>query len=260
MKTLQQTQQAFLDYLLARNSDFEQHIIGTKHFDKHTRLGIYADAYASRLVEALQDNFPALHTLMGDKHFIHMAHLYLESHPSQHFSVRYFGDKLSIFLQNNQYYNDNPVFAEMAAFEWALRAAFDAHDTPSITLSALQAIPIEQWGDMYFTLHPSFHRLDLFWNVAKLWQAIENEAEPLPAKKNTYPIAWRIWREQELKIFYKSLEVDEAWALDAIQKQTNFADICMGLCEWVDEQYAAQRAVTLIQAWINDGLIVDING
>ena len=73
------------------------------------------------------------------------------------------------------------------------------------------------------------------------------------------PIAWRIWREQALKIFYKSLAVDEAWALDAIIDQTNFADICAGLCEWVDEAYAAQRAVTLIQTWINDGLIIKVS-
>lgn len=258
MKTLRQTQQAFLDYLLETSTQFEQEIIGTKRFNKKTRLGIYADAYASRLVEALQDNYPALHTLMGDERFNRMAHAYLTQYSSQHFSVRYFGHQLSLFLQQKARYNHQPVFAEMAAFEWTLRAAFDAKDKTPITMTALQAIPIEQWGNMRFRLHDSVHRLDLEWNVATLWSAIENEADAIPAEKNAYPIAWRIWREQKLKIFYKSLAVDEAWALDAIIDQMPFAEICAGLCEWVDEQHAAQRAVTLIQTWINDGLIIEV--
>jgi len=258
MTTLRQTQQAFLDYLLEKSTQFKHEIIGTKRFNKKTRLGIYADAYASRLIEALQDNYPALHTLMGDSQFNRMAQYYLSKHPSKNFSVRYFGDQLSQFLQQESRYNSQPVFAEMATFEWALRAAFDAKDQTPITMAALQAIPVEQWGDMRFSLHDSVHRLNLEWNVATLWLAIENEQEAIPAEKNDYPIAWRIWREQKLKIFYKSLAVDEAWALDAIIDQTNFADICAGLCEWADEAYAAQRAVTLIQTWINDGLIIKV--
>jgi len=259
MNTLYETQQAFLDYLMAQSDDFEQYIVGTKRFNKAKRLGIYADAYASRLIESLQDNYPALHTLMGDCQFNRMANQYLEKYPSQHFSVRYFGHKLDQFLQQDMQYNINPVFAEMAAFEWALRAAFDAEDQTPITIAALQDIPIEQWGAMQFTLHKSVHRLNLEWNIATLWLAIENQEDAIPAEKNAYPIAWRIWREQELKIFYKSLAVDEAWALDAIIDRYNFADICTGLCEWVDEIHAPQRAVTLIQTWINDGLIVDVS-
>jgi hypothetical protein len=259
MKTLLQTQQDFLDYLLAESKHFEQDIIGTERFNKQTRLGIYADAYASRLIEALQDNYPALHTLMGDCQFNTMANHYLEKHPSQNFSVRHFGHQLDQFLQQEDCYKTQPVFAEMATFEWALRAAFDAADQNPISIATLQKIPIEQWGEMRFSLHDSVHRLNLEWNVAPLWLAIENKEEAIPAEKNDYPIAWRIWREQELKIFYKSLAVDEAWALDAIIEQRNFADICAGLCEWVDEQYAAQRAVTLIQTWINDGLIIKVS-
>jgi len=257
MSSLYETQTAFLDYLMNQSPQFEQYVVGTKRFNRETRLGIYGDAYASRLIEALQDNYPATSTLIGDCKFIKMGQHYLEKYPSQHFSVRYFGHQLSPYLK--KYYSKTPVLAEMAEFEWALRAAFDAKDQTPSTLADLQAIPIERWGEMRFTLHDSVHRLDLSWNVAKLWQAIETEEAAIPAEKAEYPIAWRIWRETELKIFYKSLAVDEAWALDAMRDQVCFADICAGLCEWVDEIHAAQRAVTLIQTWIADGLIVDVS-
>ena len=101
--------------------------------------------------------------------------------------MRYFGDQLSPFLSQERRYNKTPVLAEMAQFEWALRAAFDAADQRPITLAALQEIPIEQWGEMRFSLHDSVHRLNLEWNVSTLWLAIENEAEAIPAEKNDYP-------------------------------------------------------------------------
>ena len=259
MSELKKTQQQFLNYLLRKENKFEDYIVGTKKFDSSTRLGIYGNAYAARLVEVLEDNYSALHTLMGDDQFEKLGYEYLEATPSQHYSVRYFGHKLSEFLRNNKNYANTPIFAEMADFEWSLRAAFDSPDVDTIDIKALQAIPPEQWGDMRFTLHPSVDRLNLKWNVPSLWQAIENEEEPIPAEENDYPISWRIWREGKLKIFYKSLLVDEAWALDAIIAGNNFAEICEGLCEWIDEVNTPQRAVELISTWINDGLIVEVS-
>lgn len=259
MTELQKTQQQFLNYLLHKDNDFEAYVVGTEKFDSSTRLGIYGNAYAIRLVEVLQDNYPALHTLMGDDSNEEMSYAYLEAFPSQHYSVRYFGHKLADFLRNHPFYSKNAVFAEMADFEWALRTAFDSADENTIGIDALQAIPPEQWGEMHFTLHPSVNRLDLKWNVAKLWQAIENAEDPIPPEEGEYPVAWRIWREGQLDIFYKSLAVDEAWALDAIIEGNNFADVCEGLCEWVDEIHAPQRAVELISSWINDGLIIDVS-
>lgn len=259
MSSLKKTQQQFLNYLLQKENEFENYIVGTEKFDSSTRLGIYGNAYAARLVEVLEDNYSALHTLMGDDHFEKLAYRYLEAMPSQHYSVRYFGHKLAEFLRDHKEYSKNAVFAEMADFEWALRAAFDSANKQAIGIDALQAIPPEQWGDMYFTLHPSVDRLNLKWNIPILWQAIESKEEPIASEENEYPLSWRIWREGELKIFYKSLAVDEAWALDAIIAGNNFAKICEGLCEWIDEINTPQRAVELISTWINDGLIIDVS-
>ncbi len=258
MSKLKEIQQEFLNYLMHKDNNFAAEVVGTKNFDVATRLGIYGNAYATRLVEVLQDNYTALHTLMGDERFEKLAYDYLEQHPSQHFSVRYFGHQLAEFIRQNKHDDNDEIFAEMADFEWALRTAFDAADISAIKIEDLQAIPPEQWGEMQFKLHSSVHRLDLNWNIPQLWQAIENQDKPIPPEKNEYPISWRIWRKGKLKIFYKSLQVDEAWALDAIIAQQNFAEICEGLCEWIDEIHTPQRAVELISAWINDGLIIRV--
>lgn len=79
---------------------------------------------------------------------------------------------------------------------------------------------------------------------------------PAPAA-GAYPQPWLIWR-QDLKTFYRSLSVDEAWALDAASKGESFAALCEGLCEWIDAQNVALHAAGLLKQWITDGLISEI--
>lgn len=274
---LSQLQQQLLDYLLHNNTPIQQQLAQHPNdtISPQTRLGIYRNAYQMRLIEALTDHYPSLALLLGDKTFQQLGLAYLADYPSQHYSVRYFGEQLSDYLiQSSHHYHayhaDYPTdfLAEMAQFEWQLRYAFDAGDAPPLQLTDLQAIPMEQWSTLVFRLHPSLVRLDLTWNTATIWQALQTHNddstnhqtdETIPAAiKQEHPSAWRIWREANYRTFFRPLDVDEAWALDAILQQQNFADICSGLCEWVDEQYAPQRAVTFILSWLKDGLIVGV--
>ncbi len=63
-----------------------------------------------------------------------------------------------------------------------------------------------------------------------------------------------IWR-RDLQTFYRSLDVDEAWALDAVTDGENFGVVCAGLTEWVDELHAPQRAAGMVSRWAEEGLI-----
>ena len=55
------------------------------------------------------------------------------------------------------------------------------------------------------------------------------------------------------------MDVDEAWALDQMRQQASFADICEGLCEWIDAQHAPARAAGHISRWCEDELITAIH-
>lgn len=255
---LAELQQQFLAYLLTPTDKQIRHsIIETDKVSKQTRLAIYANAYAMRLLEGLQDNYPAVHTLLGDEAFRLMSFEYIRLHPSEHFSVRYFGHKLTSFL--TQQHPNQPFLAEMANFEWQLRHAFDAKNQIAIGIEALQAIPPEEWGNMRFEWQDALSRVDFAWNTPQLWQAIDENAAPIPPQQQTHPIGWRIWRSNDFRTLYRSLDVDEAWALDALMSGKCFAQVCEGLCEWVDEAYAPNRAIEFIIAWISDGLITNVN-
>ena len=258
MSELYRLQKNMIDWLIRKDEKVKPDIVDTGEVNKVSvdqRLAVYANAYGYRLIDALSENYPAVHTLLGDEAFYEMAYAYMSAYPSHHFSLRYFGHKLEGFLRDS--YGDEPVLAEMARFEWALRNGFDAKDLPLIILDELQKVPVDQWGDLQFDFHPSVARLDLEWNVPQLWSAIDEETEPMPPEKQEYPIPWLVWRN-ELLTYYRSLEVDEAWALDSAMNGGNFAGLCEGICEWIDIEHAPARVAGFLTQWIDDKLLVGI--
>ncbi len=251
-------QQQFLAWLQQSDNRIKSQIKGESSEQIDLRLDIYANSYRLRLMEALADTFPSLHTLVGDERFAQLASDYIDDNPSQHFSLRYFGHQLSTWLANYSLTQSFPIIAEMTAFEWSLREAFDAADELASTIDDLKTVPPEQWDNLVFTFHPSVQRINLHWNTPQLWKVIDENTDQIEIEKADYPTGWLIWRK-DLKTWFRSMEVDEAWAVDQIMQGNNFSTICNGLTEWVDEENAAQRAVGFIQNWLEHGLLTKLN-
>ena len=256
---LHRIQKSMMAFLIQKDNAIKPDIVDTGEVNKvsvEQRLAVYGNAYGYRLIDAVSDNYPSIHTLMGDEDFYKMCYAYIDSYPSGHFSLRYFGHKLEEFLKT--YSAKLPILTEMAQFEWALRKGFDSKNTPAITLEALQEIPVEQWGDLKFEFHPSVSRLDLEWNTPQLWSAIDENTEPMPPEKLEHPYAWLLWRK-ELLTYYRSLDIDEAWSLNTAIDGGNFGALCEGVCEWIDEEHAPARVAGFMSQWITDELLVGIS-
>lgn len=256
MTLLQNTQRGFQDYLLHPSgaNPIEQQVVSDARADARRRLDIYAEAYRMRLEEALQEDFEALHTLLGDNQFHALCLGYIDAHPSQHPSLRYFGQHMSEFLHQHVLYSKQPVLAELAAFEWAMVNAFDAADSNVITPDDVARIPAGDWASLRFSAHASAQRLEFFWNAPALWSAIHNKETPPAPQRGEKPQAWLVWR-QELKIYFRPLSAEEAWSWDAVCAHCNFAEVCAGLCRLLPEQKVPHYAAGLLQRWVSEGLI-----
>lgn len=257
MNGLRRLQENFQEFLLAGDGRVQTQVLGSEQVSSTERLAIYADAYRLRLLEALVTDFSGLHALLGDSEFDAMGRAYIAAHPSPHFSLRWYGDRLSEFLSTSQPYSKYPAFAEMAAFEWAKSDAFDAAESTVADVADMVTIPPEAWPGLTFQPHPSLRRLDLRWNVPTVWKANDAGEEPPPLEGEEYPVAWLLWR-QNLLTYFRSLSVREAWALDALIRGETFASICEGLCEWTDVSHVAGHAAGLLKQWLMDGLIQEI--
>ena len=218
------------------------------------RLYIYAYAYRSRLAEVLQEDFPVLHTMVGDEMFGKICNQYIDLFPSAHPSLRYFGKNMEEFLRTTNTYSDNSVIGEMAGFEWTFRDVFDAKDGKSVTIEDVAAIPPEAWTTLRIHLQPSFQMKQYKWNVPSVWSSVMKDPDN-PVRPEKYPeVAHCIQWKSDLACYFRSVENDEAGVLKLAQSSRSFPKICEFLIEFHGDQ-APMHAASLFKGWVLEGLV-----
>ena len=257
MTTLLNLEHKFQNYLLDSSQDIFHHVMGTTKVPTDIRRAIYGHAYQARLHEALVASYPVLEQYLGSDPFEELSYAFIEHHPSNYRSIRWFGDTLAEFIQEQSQYREYIYLSELAAFEWTLALVFDAACHDILELKDMQHVPPNAWANMRLRVHPSIHRLSLSWNVVQLWQTINDNSPMIEPCKSPSNVAWILWRK-DLTTHFSSLPVDEAFAIDAIIKGSTFGEVCEGLCQWVNEEDAGIRAASLLKGWITAGLITEI--
>jgi hypothetical protein len=257
MKTLSEIQTALQDFLLDKTQDASDLTLETPAFSKLERLGIYHNAYRLRLIDALRNDYPALEAYLGDDNFTTLCNEFIAQNPSQHPSLRWFGEHLPSFLRTHTYWQHLIVVVELAEFEWFQAMAFDAADTEITTLDHVRALNPEQWMQMQLKFHPSLQIITCFSNAPELWNSLIKSGIAIEVATTTELQAWLIWREN-LQVVYRPLDSAEYWALTTFQDQNNFTEVCSGLCEWFAEEQVPMHAAQYLQQWIRAGLVVGI--
>jgi Putative DNA-binding domain len=252
MSNLMQLQSDFQAYLLdaSKGAAFKTKIVDDKKVGAKMRLGIYADAYRLRIIEALSNSYPILKALLGDDLFEQAARLYIDQYPSTYRNMRWVGDKMAAHLQAN--FPQYPIAAEMATFEWALGLAFDGEDAPILTLQNLAEIAPENWADLRFKFHPSMQLLSFKFNVLRVWQALNVEEMPPKVTQINEPCV--IWRK-DLNSHYRSLELAEYAAIQLVIGGASFGELCEKLQENASEEAATMQAAQYLSGWLNEGLM-----
>jgi hypothetical protein len=251
---LRALQRDFQSALMAGSTGINPQLVSTPEAGAARRLDIYVQAYRLRLLDALEGDYGKLAACVGDAQFEALGYVYITRYPSQHPSLRWLGRHMADFLATTRPWSGQPLLAEMAAFEWAQGEVFDAPDATPLSLAAIAAIPPESWAGLRLRAHPALRRLDLTWNVPAIWLALDNDTEPPAPRAGDVPSGWLMWR-QDLDIHWRSLSADESWAIDAWRSGACFAELCEGLCEWLDTGQVAAHAATLLKGWISAGLV-----
>ncbi|MEO5624731.1 MAG: DNA-binding domain-containing protein [Dokdonella sp.] len=260
MTSLAATQRRMQVFLLHPkvDTDIANTVVATSAAGVDERLNVYALAYRARLKEVLHNDFPGLLLLSTAETFDEIAGEYIDAVPSRHANVRWYGGALAEFLRNDARWSMQPALAEMAAFEWNLGLAFDAETEPSIEVARLGAVPAEEWPALRLTLGKSLRRMALHWNVGAVRRATDlGEASPaLAMLEPSQP--WIIWRKG-VGVRHRRLEDDEAIALDIVERNGSFTEICEALVELHALDAVAMRTASLLRHWVDDEWIVGIS-
>jgi hypothetical protein len=259
---LNAVQDLFQARLLAGDEAVRDHLTaGGPHLD------VYGHAYLARLREVMGEDFPAVHTLLGDDEFDRAVTAYLAAYPSIERSVRWLGRAFADWLRATAPWADLPVVGDMAAFEWGLGLAFDAPDADGLPGDALAAVPPEAWPVLVFDFHPALNTFVLTHDVADFQQAVirENDPEAAPEAIPHGPETWAAWRDAEsLRVQFRPLSEDEASGLGLAREAKTFEDICNSLAgravpDGADQGDAARRAAGMLQGWVHAGWITGVS-
>jgi hypothetical protein len=253
--------------LAALQHDLQHHVVngdpaiaaavnGTAAVPVSTRLAVYSNAYRIRLAEALGANVPQLKQLLGDEEFGAIASRYVDEHPSQFASIRWFGDRLAETLA--QSHASQPWLAELARWEWTLAAAFDAQDASTVGVECLAAVAPDDWADLQLEFHPSVQWLELATNAQALFKALSEEQSPPQPAILARPQPWLMWRQNDFKTQYRSLEPDEVAALAVVRAGGTFGAICEALCEWHDADQVPLVAAGMLKRWLIEEMLVAV--
>lgn len=250
-------QREFQDYVLSGRNAILERVEPGRLANHERRLSVYYDAYRSRLVEVLGNDFEALAAVLGQDSFGSACLHYVEATTSEFRNVRWYGGELGPFLSRTPPWSEQPWLADIARFEWTLTVAFDSADAPHVTFEDLAALPGDAWGALAFRLHPSVQLVELRANAPAIRMALD-AAQPLPALEfSPEPVSWLVWRKG-LSPHFRSLSTPEAWALRAARDAAAFPAICEGLCEWLEQDQAAAAAAAWLRSWVDDEVIADL--
>lgn len=259
MSTLNELQGDFQNAILRGDPRFRAAVVNDERVGAEKRIGIYADAYRLRLIEALQDTYTALHAVLGDEQFDTLARGYIEAHTPGHYSIRWYGDRLSEFARATEPWRGMPAIAELAAFEWAFEEAFDAANAEPVTESVLAGLAPENWASLRVAFHPSLRRLRLEWNVTDVWNAVQRGDKNIPEpERRPAAVEWVIWR-RKLRQFFRSMDDAEARIMDTARSGEAFGVLCESLAETMRTERVPSYAAGALKGWINDGLVAAVS-
>jgi hypothetical protein len=230
----------------------EEHVAGTRE-RAHQRIDVYAEAYSSRLLEVLREDYPRVAKALGER-FPAIMREYVREHPSKNPSLRHFGRNVPLFLAGRAPDDSPPWLSDLALLEWARVEAFDAADRAPMTLEELQAVPAEEWPRLRLELVPSVRTLVLSWPADEVWRALEEGS--VPGRSGPRKTVVAVWRNGFV-VRHRACDAAEARAVAGIARQAPFAEICEAMVESDDADVAgaALRAVRLLRQWVVDGWI-----
>lgn len=102
MPDLASLQQWLQQTILAGNADSLAPVRQSNRLGAATRVSVYVSGYRQRLLECLQKEFPILRRLIGEHPFDLLARAYVETNPSQSYTLFAFGAGFATYLEARQ--------------------------------------------------------------------------------------------------------------------------------------------------------------
>jgi hypothetical protein len=192
------------------------HLLPSKTLRPEQRLRIYVDAYLARLVEALEEDFPAVSRLLGPRAFHRTCRAYLERHPSRSRSLNPLGRMLPEFLAGRAAARD------LARLEVAMSEVFDAEAVRPLAPADFRRMEPGRLARARLGVVPALRLLDLDHDVNPYVDAVRRERATVPPLRRKR--SWVAVYRKDFKVCRLDLREAGHAALSSLVRGRTVAD------------------------------------
>ncbi len=133
------------------------------------RWHIYASGLVVRVMEAIENDFPALTRVLGPGPLRSLIARYTRRFPPSSYDLGRVGDGLVAFLDGDPLTRDLPFLPDLAGLEWAVAGAFVAADEPAFTLDDVARLGPEAVIELRFPLCRAVAVMRSPWPIYDIW-------------------------------------------------------------------------------------------
>jgi hypothetical protein len=217
--------------------------------DVERRWAIYASGYLARLVEALENDYPAVRRILGEGPFRSLVACYVRRCPPRSYDIGRAGDRLAELLDEDPLGAELPFLPDLARFEWSLAEAFVAADSVPLAWSDVAALGPEAAADTRFRLRPGTTLVRSSWPLLSLWAAKDLADEDVDVRLEPAPHAVLVYRDG-LEVRRRLVGEADAGFLEAAATGLRLS----GLLGGASGEAQAATLVERFRAWVVDGL------
>ena len=164
-------QGAYRHYLLTGESEKLAPAIIADAFDSAERIAIYRNNFLIGLGEALKANFPVTLQLLGRAFFEQAARRFILAHPPRRPCLFEYGAEFPDYLRDVPELSALPYVAEVARFELARIASYNAPIEPCVTAEMLGNLPPDELDTLQIRLARHAQIVPMTAPVLDLWNA-----------------------------------------------------------------------------------------
>jgi hypothetical protein len=227
-------------------------ILPSKTLSAVERVGVYQGMYLLRMVEALENDFPAVAHFLGSDEFADLVTRYVKAHPSQSYTLNRLGDALPDFVRSTRGIRQKGFVADLARLELLMTEVFDAPESPAWPAEEVGRLPEEAWERA--VLRPiAALRLGAFSHRVNAYlQSVKDDDHDHPASGRS--ASWIVVFRKDYQVFRLDLDEVQYRFLSELVNGRPFGKAVARACSGGGGAPSGERISRWLRDWVAEGM------
>jgi len=226
------------------------------------RIDVYAHGYWARLLDCLREDYPTLRSALGDDAFDAFAVGYLQTYPSQSYTLGKLGARFPQYLEETSPQGDGSEawlvpLIELAQMERAVSDIFDAPGGETLgylTPEDLAAIEPKRRATLRLTPLPTFRLLHFRSEVNDYFTALRGSPEPMEVPLADLGETYLALSRREFVVRRHPLTREQFELLTSLAAGASLGESLVALAEANQLQHGRADGISpeLVARWFTD--------